>query len=41
MEGTGAGRAELLLTSYVGGQRDTRKLAGWNHHVHWIEWVES
>jgi len=41
MEGTGGGRAELLLSHYVGGERDTRKLADCNPHGHWIEWVES
>jgi hypothetical protein len=41
MEGTATGEVELQLTHYVGGERDTRKLAECNGHAHFIEWVDG
>ena len=41
MESTAVGRAELLLTHYVGGERDTLKLGDCHPHGQWIEWAGS
>jgi hypothetical protein len=41
MESTGVGGAELLLTHYVGGARDTLKLGECHPHGQWIEWIDA